>query len=456
MLCRSAIVVCVLGLLCVATEDAAGLNPYFITDLGAVAGTGGNNAKPLNINDSGQVAGTIASNSHAFLWTPAMPNGRTGTLADLGTLVGGTNSPAYSINNSGQVVGTAAVGSDAHVFLYTGGSMVDLGTFPKTGQMGSSGAVSYGINDGGQIAVTNLVTWPSLNFAEYSYRRNADGTVLDLAGTGYAMGINGGGAIIGFNNGTLLAPTTNQACRWDSAGNQTALTPLSVDNVKSYGYGINNNGVCVGSASIASSSSVMHAVSWDSGGSPTDLGTLGGNLAVAYAINNTGEVVGSSQYTGGGSTFHASLFVSGGAPIDLSSDSVVPSLTAAGWTYLMRATGVNASGQIVGWGTKDSANHGFLLTPALSGDANLDGTVNINDLSKVLTNYDKTGLDWAGGDFDGNGTVNISDLSKVLTNYDKSIGSSAAGVRAVPEPSALLLAASGLIGLVAYAWRKRK
>jgi hypothetical protein len=90
------------------------------------------------------------------------------------------------------------------------------------------------------------------------------------------------------------------------------------------------------------------------------------------------------------------------------------------------------------------------------GDANGDGTVNIADLSKVLTNYDKTGMQWADGDFNGDNTVNISDLSNVLTNYDKTAGSSAAGIEAVPEPSTLPLTASGVAGSLVCAWRRWK
>ena len=57
----------------------------------------------------------------------------------------------------------------------------------------------------------------------------------------------------------------------------------------------------------------------------------------------------------------------------------------------------------------------------MPGDANLDGKVDINDLSSVLTNYDKsTGMTWSDGDFNGDGKVDINDLSIVLTNYDKS------------------------------------
>ena len=92
----------------------------------------------------------------------------------------------------------------------------------------------------------------------------------------------------------------------------------------------------------------------------------------------------------------------------------------------------------------------------MAGDANIDGTVDINDLSKVLTEDDKTGMTWADGDFDGNGIVNINDLSKVLTNYDKKSSACAAGIKAVPEPSGLVLLAVSLCGLLAYGRRRRR
>jgi hypothetical protein len=90
----------------------------------------------------------------------------------------------------------------------------------------------------------------------------------------------------------------------------------------------------------------------------------------------------------------------------------------------------------------------------LPGDANKDGTVNGADLNIVLSNYNLGGMDWDRGDFNGDGQVNGADLNVVLSNYNQHLGASSAP--GAPEPSTLLLAVAGLVGLVCYAWRKRR
>ena len=74
--------------------------------------------------------------------------------------------------------------------------------------------------------------------------------------------------------------------------------------------------------------------------------------------------------------------------------------------------------------------------------------MDINDLTVVLANYNRTGMTWTQGEFTGDGTVDINDLTIVLANHNASVGSSAAGINAVPEPSVLALAAAGLSGLL--------
>jgi probable HAF family extracellular repeat protein len=160
------------------------------------------------------------------------------------------------INNAGQVVGAADLADETqHAFLWSGGSMRDLGTLDT----GNSGA--RGINDAGQV-----VGW------------------------------------------AYLADGTRHAFLW-SGGSMRDLGPGEA-------YAINDTGQVVGYAVVADGP--YHAVLW-SGGSMRDLGTLGDRVSLAHAINNAGQVVGWAGVQGdSSSTYHAFLW-SGGAMQDLNS-----------------------------------------------------------------------------------------------------------------------------------------
>ncbi|QDU72077.1 hypothetical protein [Mucisphaera calidilacus] len=82
------------------------------------------------------------------------------------------------------------------------------------------------------------------------------------------------------------------------------------------------------------------------------------------------------------------------------------------------------------------------LFGTVRGDANLDGSVDLLDLSLLAGNFDQIG-DWAGGDFNGDGVVDLLDLSILAGNFGF------AGF-AVPLPtpaSGALLATLALAGL---------
>jgi hypothetical protein len=58
----------------------------------------------------------------------------------------------------------------------------------------------------------------------------------------------------------------------------------------------------------------------------------------------------------------------------------------------------------------------------LPGDANGDGTVDINDLNLVLGNMrNGAAATWANGDFNGDGVIDINDLNLLLSYYGQSL-----------------------------------
>jgi probable HAF family extracellular repeat protein len=187
-----------------------------------------------------------------------------------------------------------------------------------------------------------------------------------------------------------------------------------------------------------------------SNGTMTDLGPgpLGG-ATYACGINDAGQVVGES-YNSAGTEAHA-FVCNGGAVQDLN-NLIAP---GCGWS-LIRADAVNSAGQIVGDGVGPGGQStAFLLTPALPGDVNLDGRVDVNDLTIVLTHFGKSGCAWSQGCVDGDpaGAVDVNDLTIVLANFRTSAGAPAAGAAAVPEPSCLVLAGACAAGMAAFAWR---
>jgi probable HAF family extracellular repeat protein len=168
-------------------------------------------------------------------------------MRDLGTL-GGWDSVAYGINNAGQVVGWAHPADQSrHAFLWSGGSMRDLGP-----------GAAYAINDTGQVV---------------GYAVVADGPYHAVLWSGGSMR----------DLGTL-------------GGRDTAA------------YGINNASQVVGRAGVqGDSSSTSHAFLW-SGGAMQDLNSLipansGWVLEDATGVNDAGQICGSGTHNGVGRAF---------------------------------------------------------------------------------------------------------------------------------------------------------
>jgi autotransporter-associated beta strand protein len=79
----------------------------------------------------------------------------------------------------------------------------------------------------------------------------------------------------------------------------------------------------------------------------------------------------------------------------------------------------------------------LLLRFTFFGDANLDGTVNLQDFNRLAANFGASGKVWSQGDFNYDGLVNLADFNRLAANF----GLAAAGPHVTPEDWAALAAA---------------
>ena len=326
-----------------------------------------------SINDRGQIVGYSDADApggeygsyRAFLW-------QNGKMSDLGVLPQGTVSVARGINDKGQVVGQCTVNNYPHAFLWERGKMRDLGT------LGGPMSSALAINNKGEVV---------------GYSAPAPTMV---------------------NGVTRESPWQHSwrlAMLWTEQKGMTALG-IFPDTFSSTANGINNKGQVSGSMVTASPQSVS-AVTWESGkprvvghnldpggidneaGGINSLGQLATQEVPQYSkysrampqeqyfpacVNDAGEAVGMFWRSNDPRGF----------PINLTTDDWGPGVTGhafvwqhgkaydlnaclsnrAGW-LLADARGINAKGQIVGYGFLESAlghhnynrKRAFLLMP---------------------------------------------------------------------------------------------
>jgi probable HAF family extracellular repeat protein len=243
------------------------------------------------LNDRGQAVGfsyTKAGVLFAFL----SQNGR---ARSLGTL-GGKSSTASAINQRGQIIGWSDTkGGAQHAFLWESGRMRDLGT------LGGKSSRALGLNEHGDV-----VGWSDTGAAAHHAFVWTNGRMRDLgalAGFSEAVAINDQRVIVG-----------RRAARTETDGN------LGVP---------------------------AHAFVWQAG-KVADLGTLAtGDFTSFLGLNQRGQITGTLAT--GNRTIRGNVVPSSRA--FTWQDGRMTTLSVPRGTVASGATGMNESGQIVGWHT---------------------------------------------------------------------------------------------------------
>jgi RHS repeat-associated protein len=279
-----------------------------VTVVGSLAGSQANAAR---INAAGQIVGVAATTNgnRAFL------QARTGAASDLGLPSGFAAAGASSINDQGTVTGTlTATDGSSHVFRYTPANGInDLGAFgdgsdvvEPTGFSGIHGALAYDINSSLQIAGT-FTSGGMLHGFRYT-----DG--------------------VGFEEVDSLV-----------AGHPTSATAIAPD-----GTVFGSSWVLGTPTGTSGPERLGHAIMWnDALGPSIDLNVwydVGGWTLYDVADVAGDYIVGTGNLNGQQKAYR--LRRSSGVIDDMS----------GGWRGATYGAGVNASGDVVGYGSPDAAN----------------------------------------------------------------------------------------------------
>lgn len=289
------------------------------------------------------------------------------SITDLGTL-----NPT-GINDSGQVSGYQIIGVNVVAVRWEKGIFTN---FPNP----DGTTIATGINNLGVMSGD----YSSPEGTRAVIFRNDSMHILPSPGRSRATGINDFGYVVGQ---VKFCDTCDNAAIWKGGD------PIDLGSFSRYGSNatdINNSSLVVGYGEAPPTFN-EHAFK-TTNGPLIDLGTLGGNTAEANAINQLGHIVGSSRDASGNDhaviwkpgifslqnpgSFGAEAYdindfdivvgESSGGRAFVWNDGVMKDLntlcdTSGGWV-IQNAIAINNLGQIVGTGSLNGQQRGFLLT----------------------------------------------------------------------------------------------
>ncbi len=367
----------------------------------------------------------------------------------------GPTSPAvmtpcpYTINGGTLKIGGIAASIGA--FQITGGTVTGTGTLRSNAaydiQAGTVNAVlggSVGLNKttGGVASVNNPtytgttnVSAGTLNFTGALPAGNyaISGGTLNIGGLSKLIGAFQitGGSVIG--SGTLTSGTTYDV----QAGTVSVILGGSgrQGSVK-----LNKTGLGMAVLSGANTYAGLTTVA-------------GGTLELGPAAQNCIFNLGGADIQSGAIVFD---YASGADPIATIQSLLKASYDGGRWDVgQFRDSTALATGLTLGC-VDNTATDQVKVMATYPGDFNLDGVVDSQDRAIWFANA-FTGTTWQQGDANYDGAVDGLDRDLMLAHLGSQLPSGAmSGVTPVPEPATIVLLVAGLMGLIAFAWRKQR
>ncbi|HUO07570.1 MAG TPA: autotransporter-associated beta strand repeat-containing protein [Phycisphaerae bacterium] len=446
----------------------------------------------------------------------------TPTITTMGTTILTADSPSYAgnvtIGNGAgnlQIQTSAGVGSTGTVNIAGSGSATALvATFQLNGVSGGitvANPLSIGARQGDGVDVPHVENIAGNNTLSGAITTVAGGTDYNFQSDAGTLTIQSGFTTTGLTTARNLKFSGAGSGAWNGAITEVAAAPVTVvmNGTGTWTLGGANTysgGTNVNAGTLAVSGSLTGAnVSIASGASFSVL--AGGSISTASVLTNNGTVV----FNNAQNTI-ASLNNSAGALVKLRGTAVKTSTfveagTADAWTsgmdigvskFILESTNKTADlaqfRNEVKFGKTNPGNGMFsttlpgnfgiavldnavlgrttfggiavdansvIVAAELLGDANVDGHVDLTDLSTVLNNFGTATPAWTSGNFDGAATIDLTDLSAVLNNFGLSNPNAFAGTfsggasaaAATPEPASLAMIGLGAAMLLS---RRRK
>lgn len=269
---------------------AALLSNGVLTDLGVLPG--GDTSRATAINVHGAIVGnsnTGGQVTHAFLYS-------NGVMQDLGTLPRGATSYATDINDAGQITGwsdtllpNSTYPRPDHAFLYSAGVMTDLGNIASNPTGSGFGNFSAGtaINASGEV-----VGWSINNQFETHAFIYTGGTMRDLGTLGgtesRATDINDSSTVVGWS--LTSGDAGRRAFKATGTGSMTNLGTLPA-NTASYGTALNNAGIIIGTSYFNSTPAFAYTTATGMVKLDSYVSGTGWVLTSTTAISTAGHII---------------------------------------------------------------------------------------------------------------------------------------------------------------------